>query len=260
MVSIRKPSLCALRTAAATSLLAAAALAPAELRASPRDHVLRWIPPSGEVVGYRVHFGRATYLYEESVDLGAVPIDPDGVGRATLTLESTRDYYVALTAYNGAGESPPSNEIFLPASACDPLGCGDALECTADDCTAGGCTHAPLPDGTLCAASGGAPGQCVAGICEGVECTEASHCDDADPCNGAETCSAAGACASGALPACGAPSQCSVPSCDPARGCIQIALPDGTPCDDRKRSTLDDRCQAGVCEGVHKRDTGLRPK
>jgi len=249
-----------LRSLTAALLIGGAVLAPGELRASPRDHVLQWIPPDGAVVGYRVHLGRGTDFYDEIVDLGAVPIDPDGVGRATLTLESTRDYFVAMSAYNAAGESPLSNEVVVPASTCDPLACDDGEECTADDCAADGCTHSPLPDGTLCAPRVGGFGTCFSGACEAVECTEASHCDDGDACNGIETCDASGACMAGAPLRCGAPTQCSVPGCDAELGCIEIPLPDGTPCEDGRRSTLGDSCRAGVCEGGQKRGGGHGPK
>ena len=240
-----------LRAAALGFLSALCALAPTALGAVPRDHVLQWIPPSGVVDGYRVHLGQTPSLYDQILDLGVVPIDIDGIGRATLTLDSTRDYYMAVTAYNGVGESPPSNQIALAASACDPRYCDDAQQCTADDCGPNGCTNTPLPDGTFCSAPGSAYGMCMAGACAPAQCTDASHCDDRNACNGAESCSGSGACTAGTPVACGAPSQCSVPSCDPASGgCLEIPRADGTLCNDGKRSTINDQCTRGVCRGT----------
>jgi hypothetical protein len=233
------------------------ALGPMGLAASTRDYVLQWLPPSGTVDGYRVYLGGAPSLYSQILDLGLVPVDPDGIGRATLTLDAATDYYVSLTAYNTAGESAHSNEQLVAASLCDPRTCDDAQECTADDCGAGGCTHTPLPDGTLCAALDGAYGMCAAGTCQAAQCTDASHCDDGNACNGAESCSLSGACTFGAPLQCGAPSQCSVPSCDPRLGCVQNAAPDGTSCDDGRPNTVDDQCVSGVCTGS-KRGRGHR--
>lgn len=240
--------------ALAIALAALAATAPSGLAAGTRDYVLQWLPPSGSVAGYRVHLGAAPSLYDQILDLGVVPIDPDGIGRATLTLDAATDYYVALTAYNSAGESPRSNEIVVPASACDPSFCDDAQQCTADDCGPNGCTHTPVPDGTFCAAAGSLYGMCMAGACQAAQCTDASHCDDGNVCNGAESCDVAGACSAGTPLRCGEPKQCSVPTCDPARGCVQVPRPNGTRCDDGRRWTTNDRCYRGTCRGTRIRD------
>ncbi len=133
--------------------------------AATRDQVLEWLPPSGSVSGYRVHLGLASASYGQVIDLGAVPTDQDGVGRSTLTLDATRDYFISLSAYNSAGSSPLSNEIRVPASQCDVSACSDGSDCTADNCTASGCTHASLPNGTLCSI-GASPGMCVVGACQ----------------------------------------------------------------------------------------------
>jgi hypothetical protein len=227
---------------------------PTNITAAARDYVLQWRPPSGVIDGYRVHLGNNPSLYSQLLDLGVVPIDPDGIGRATLTLDSASDYYIALTAYNGVGESPPSNEIRVAASACDPRYCDDAQQCTADDCGPSGCTHVPLPDGTFCSASGSAYGMCMAGACRAAQCTEASHCDDGNVCNGTESCSATGSCSAGAPVSCGAPKQCSVPTCDPSYGgCREIPRADGTLCNDGRRYTINDQCVQGVCRGTRVR-------
>jgi hypothetical protein len=206
------------------------------------------------VSGYHAHVGGAPSLYSQILDLGTVPIDPDGIGRATLTLDAASDYYITLSAYNGAGESPLSNEIKVAASACDPSACSDGQECTADDCGPAGCTHTAVPDGTFCTPSSSAYGMCFSGACQPAQCTQTSHCDDGNVCNGAESCSPLGVCTAGTPLKCGAPTQCAVPSCSPsAGGCVMNPKPDGTACNDGKRFTINDRCVSGVCKGTRAR-------
>jgi hypothetical protein len=239
----------------AAALAALLSLAPGGLAAGTRDYVLQWVPPAGAVDGYRVYLGAAPSLYRQVLDLGLVPVDVDGIGRATLTLDAGLDTYVALTAYNAAGESPRSNEIVVAASACDPSLCDDAQQCTADDCGPGGCTHTALPDGTFCSAAGSSYGMCFAGACQPAQCTEGSHCDDGKVCNGVEQCDLGGACAPGIPVSCGAPKQCSVPTCSNDRGgCVEVPRRNGTPCNDGRRWTSGDRCMRGVCVGTRIRD------
>lgn len=137
----------------------------ARASAETRDRVLEWRPPSGPVSGYLVHLGNAPSTYGQVIDLGAVPTDSDGVGRSTLTLDATREYFVAMSAYNDAGDSPLSNEIKVGASQCNVSACDDGLTCTADDCTLLACTHKALPDGTLCNSAAAPNGMCQAGSC-----------------------------------------------------------------------------------------------
>ncbi len=218
--------------------------------AATRDQVIAWIPPSGNVAGYRVYVGSAPAAYAQIIDLGAVQTDPDGVGRSTLTLDATRDTYIALTAYNAAGESPHSNEIRVAASACDPALCSDGSDCTADDCSASGCTHTALPDATLCGAAGAAQAMCLSGSCRPVQCLDDAQCNDGNACNGTETCSLSGSCTTGTARDCGAPRQCSVPMCDPVLGCTRTARSDGTACNDGRSWTVRDICRAGRCVGI----------
>jgi len=240
-----------IRSCARSALVAALALAPSGLGAAPRDLVLEWIPPAGASLGYRAYVGNAPSLYRQIIDLGVVPIDVDGIGRATLTLDSSLDYYIAVSAYNGVGESPLSNEKHVAASLCDPSYCDDALQCTADDCGPNGCTHTPVPDGTFCSAGSNAYGMCFSGACMPAQCTQSSHCDDGNVCNGAESCSPLGVCGAGTPLRCGPPGQCEVPTCDPVYGrCREVFMPDGTRCNDGRNSTSNDRCKAGRCRGT----------
>jgi hypothetical protein len=92
--------------------------------------------------------------------------------------------------------------------------------------------------------------QCVAGVCEGIvlACTGDLDCDDGDVCNGAESCEQGRVCLGGVPLDCGAPTQCAEPACDAQQGCLSVARPDGTPCDDGRADTLGDRCFSGVCQ------------
>jgi hypothetical protein len=233
----------------ALALVAALGLAPVSLAAADREYVVRWLPPTNVTIdGYRVQLTPETRDSSRSLDLGWVPSDADGVGRYTLVLAAEAGHFVTMTAYNAAGESQPSNEIFVPASACDPSACDDGNACSADDCGASGCSNAPLPDGTLCGPNGEA---CFAGICEAIQCLADAACDNGNPCDGAESCKGF-VCAAGAPPSCGEPNQCAAPICDPNVGCLMLPVPDGTACDDGDPSTRREKCKRGVCGGVAK--------
>jgi hypothetical protein len=87
-------------------------------------------------------------------------------------------------------------ETCNPATGCvpgTPLTCDDGNSCTADACdTARGCTHAPLPDGTLCPAIDQChgPAQCRAGACDPgpeVQCNDGNSCTD-DLCDPQQGC------------------------------------------------------------------------
>ena len=62
--------------------------------------------PASDVVGYRVYYGTSSGNYSQSVNVG-------NTTSTTLTgLANCTDWYAAVKAYNGAGESPEfSNEI-----------------------------------------------------------------------------------------------------------------------------------------------------
>ncbi|MDF0665601.1 MAG: fibronectin type III domain-containing protein [Nitrospira sp.] len=67
---------------------------------------LTWDAVTGTPVsGYKVYVGEAPRLYTRTIDVGTVTsstVDSLTVGRV---------YYFAVTAYNSAGESTPSNEV-----------------------------------------------------------------------------------------------------------------------------------------------------
>jgi hypothetical protein len=224
--------------------------------AAEREVVLEWLA-SSDARGFFLHLGGSQGSYQERLDLGEIPPDPDGIHRAAVLLDDLSEYYAAMTAYNDVGESGLSNEIHVLASACDVTPCDDGNACTADDCDVSGCTNTVLSDGTPC----GLEGICTAGACVEAQCSDAQHCDDGDACNGTERCSGDGLCLAGPPLDCGQPTQCAEPICDPDRGCAMQPLPDGTSCDDGDPGTRKDRCRAGTCEGDVKplRDNTTKP-
>jgi hypothetical protein len=226
---------------------------PGDARALDRDAVIEFLPPDGsEVDGYRIHVMDEATQVVDALDIGFVPADTDGVARTVLVLDAASSYRVNMTAYNAAGESAPSNQISIPAEACDPSRCDDDNPCTADSCDAAGCVSLPLPDGSVCDDGyvDTVDDRCAAGVCEGIvlACTGDLDCDDGDACNGVEICDGGRVCLVGVPLDCGAATQCSEPACDALRGCLDVARPDGTPCDDGRADTLGDRCLSGVCQ------------
>jgi hypothetical protein len=192
--------------------------------------------------GFVVHLGTQPGVYTETLELGPIQPDTDGIRRANLVLDAFTTYYLILVAYNAAGDSPPSEEAAVPAMACDAALCDDANPCTADTCDATGCTNQGLADGAACP-----DGMCVAGLCEPMTCRVDRHCDDGNVCNGLEGCARDGLCMAGAALACGLPTACSAPACDPVRGCTSVSAPDGMHCRDRDRRIKNGLCDAGVC-------------
>lgn len=156
--------------------------------------------------------------------------------------------------------------------------CDDGNPCTADACDpAGGCTHAPVTDGTSCADRNFCDGAetCQAGTCveatapqcdDGNSCTEDlcdwrkkrcahtaaaaccssdAQCADDDLCTTNERCSR-GQCISDPV-VCPRGGRCDLTSCDPTLGCQLTPLPDGTTCEDGDPCTRGETCRGGTC-------------
>jgi hypothetical protein len=152
--------------------------------------------------------------------------------------------------------------------------CDDGNPCTADSCTAAGCAHAPVADGTTCDDKDACTqaDQCVGGRClamtrlcdDGDPCTadtcaadgaclhtpiaEGGACDDKDACTVGERCQS-GVCSGGTPRGCGDGNSCTADLCDPTAGCRHVSAADGTACNDGNACTEADRCRAGVCTG-----------
>jgi slime mold repeat-containing protein len=127
--------------------------------------------------------------------------------------------------------------------------CGDGLLQATEQCD----TSAPQGDARC-------PGNCFAGDPEGraqiasgdpgqctCRCSSDADCTDGNACNGAETCQG-GVCVAGLPPDCDDGNQCTR-DCDPAVGCVNTPLANGTGCSDGDACTQSDTCQAGVCVG-----------
>lgn len=107
-------------------------------------------------------------------------------------------------------------------------------ECLDDgDCTARTCFQA---------------GVCVLGFCERAPESQGSPCANADACVVNEVCDGQGTCSGGSPRLCqqiyGA---CTTSVCDPAQGCVDVAVEDGTVCDDLNACTNGDHCTGGTC-------------
>lgn len=100
--------------------------------------------------------------------------------------------------------------------------CSDGNDCTADACSSGTCTFAPVKDGTTCN--------------DGVACTYADRCSS-------------GKC-SGTTYSC-TPNVCQTASvCNGTGGCSTTNKPNGTGCNDGVACSYSDKCQNGVCRGT----------
>jgi hypothetical protein len=127
--------------------------------AQARIETLRWLhsaPP--EVSGFRVYVGSAPNTYTQVVPAGLPPLNSDGTRSYALQVADEATVYVAVSAYNSAGESDLSGEqMRAPASsgACTPLDCDDSNACTTDSCDPVlGCQNTAIScnDGDVCTA------------------------------------------------------------------------------------------------------------
>jgi hypothetical protein len=127
--------------------------------AQARIETLRWsheVPP--EVTGFRVYVGSRASTYTQVISAGLPRLDWDGTRSYDLQVADDATVYVAVSAFNSAGESDLSNEqMRAPASSggCTPLDCDDSNACTTDVCDALlGCRNTPIScnDGDPCTA------------------------------------------------------------------------------------------------------------
>jgi hypothetical protein len=85
-----------------------------------------------------------------------------------------------------------------------------------------------------------------------VNCRSSEDCSDTLTCNGAETCNlSTGMCQAGTPLDCSSLSDsCHVGTCEEPSGCVAVAKPDHTSCNDGNACTKNDVCTAGVCGGT----------
>jgi hypothetical protein len=190
------------------------------------------------------------------------------------------------------GATPHCDPSGACAACTEDAHCDDGDPCTtSESCQAGTCLPGPADkdldgDGYIDAACAGAdcddnPAACGAGCHPGgsegpkgmptcsdgwdndcdttidtsdpdcVDCLSDAECDDADVCNGRETC-VAGSCVLGTPLDCDDTNECTTDGCDPAAGCYNNAVADGTECGSRSCTGLDlmkQTCVSGACSG-----------
>ncbi len=139
---------------------------------------------------------------------------------------------------------------------CDGKACEDFDYCTLGEVcsnkSCGGSTSAvTCPAPPICRFAG----QCApaTGACEYPLKMAGVKCSDGNECTAGETCDGEGHCGGASPVTCDKPTAChgSPGACMPATGCQYSALPAGTPCDDGKACTSEDRCQAdATCAGA----------
>jgi len=167
-----------------------------------------------------------------------------------------------------SGGSCVGSEILCPAgsgdcevASCDPVAgcqitaaangvlCDDGNLCSqGDQCLEGACVGSPFLcdggdgcSGTVCEPT---TGNCVPGTAE-----DGTPCNDGDACQVGETCQAGACAAGGVFISCDDGNPCTTDSCDPATGCVNAPVDDGTVCDDGDACTSGDVCTAGTCGG-----------
>jgi cysteine-rich repeat protein len=149
-----------------------------------------------------------------------------------------------------------------------PTVCTDGNSCTDNACDpATGCTVTPntkeCEDGNACTLTDKCTdGSCVAGAIDSCDdskpCTtdscdpvkgcanvaNTSPCEDGSACTVGDIC-AAGACKPGAAKSCDDSKPCTTDSCDPVKGCANVA--NTSACEDGNACTLTDKCKDGSC-------------
>lgn len=134
----------------------------------------------------------------------------------------------------------------------DDTPCDDGNSCTQDTCQANVCVGKALEDGLTCSDGNSCTigGVCSAGTCEGSKNSEdGTTCNDGDLCTSDSVCKT-GTCGSGSPISCDDADVCTADSCDPAKGCLNPPVADGTLCDDGLFCSAEDICSGGVCKSA----------
>lgn len=161
-----------------------------------------------------------------------------------------------------------------------PIACNDGNPCTFDACqpSTGGCLFSAMPnavlcpdgdlcDGDLCQNGACVPGPAVScapdadsnsctalrcdpasGSCVATRLTDGTSCPDDNVCNGIESCRDGACTVAGATRRCtDDDNPCTREACDPAWGCVHLALADGTSCADADLCNGSEACFGGQC-------------
>jgi hypothetical protein len=174
------------------------------------------------------------------------------------TLGCTHTPMPAVCAHDGCQTgtcvADQNNNTLDPVTGCmvstvaaDGAACNsDGLECTADQCLSGECTHPDASFGTACSADGNS---CTDDVCDGsgaCHVNNTASCNDGNGCTQTDQCSG-GQCLGSNPVVCTALDQCHVVgTCDTQTGlCSDPAAPSNTPCNDNDACTSPDQCDGG---------------
>lgn len=159
----------------------------------------------------------------------------------------------AGTALNCDDNNPCTADDCDPEDGCiwdndDEAACSDGQACTPDDhCQDGECVGTvSCDDGNPCTMDSCGNN----GVCENEPVEDDTPCDDGSNCTDGETCQN-GVCTGDPNAIChDEDNPCEISDCSAAgAGCVAVARPDGTRCNDGDPCTTSDSCQDGVCEG-----------
>lgn len=128
--------------------------------------------------------------------------------------------------------------------------CDDGDKCTqTDTCQSGVCTGA---NSVVCSALDECHevGVCNkgTGVCSNPNANQGDDCSDSNACTTGEACDGSGQCGGGTNVVCPVLA-CNTNTCDSGKGCVAVAVADGTPCDDGSACSLGDHCGKGACFG-----------
>ncbi|MFQ5514510.1 MAG: hypothetical protein ACE5FG_08715, partial [Myxococcota bacterium] len=139
-----------------------------------------------------------------------------------------------------------------PGPAADGTPCEGDFFCTVGDtCSAGVCVQGGTPTDCSGATTACTIGVCneTADTCDAVPVADGTSCEDGSLCTTADVCQT-GTCVGGPPPNCNDGNSCTNDSCNPAIGCLNNPVTDGTVCSDDSVCTTGDSCTAGVCTGT----------
>ena len=249
----------------ATSLAACSgseALDPGEVDALEDGDSVTWTDTGAETVDGDVQKESTPACESDAqclADRGAAPACQRWIcDSASGCMLEALDNGLSCDDENGCTEN---DKCISGACAGGAVDCNDMNGCTTDSCdAASGCVHAnnnaSCDDGDLCTSDD----HCQEGLCTGTavcECTADADCvpfDDGDLCNGVKIClnqqcvtdpeTVVDCSTAPAVP-------CQALACNPQLGvCETSYLADGTDCDDGSLCSLNDKCDAGACEGT----------